>query len=437
MKTRENIFVGFLVFLISVFLITQAGHAAPPDYKTMPLHQVMAELKKMSDNGARSLIINDIRSRKPETQQDRDALYEALDSRHKDVQLYAIDMAEITKETRSIKKLVDNVKALRTKSILPMVENSTVQDWLRLKSDITVPGASINVLGRTKNAEALPIMVEKLGDVTQRGVVLDEVLQGALLDGYGAIALPYVAKKIEQIGDKQTIGKLQLLYIITNIRDRAGIEELKKLSASDNLEIRTSAFRALGAMGEKGDLTKIFADIDETRAKLKEYRKKTYGQNREFDELAEDTRLMSIENRLFQAIADSKNTDALPLLEQRVEVVRKNNKRTFFHDVYQELGAIRDIGGPEAFAYMKHVYGEIPTIQEHGRNKGKKNIRYKSEFLYYFGRKHFTEAIPFLESIMNDTNEDEELRATAERVLSEITDDRNYRKIHEENMGGK
>ena len=432
MKTGKNLFAGIFVFLMFVFFASPDAKAFQGDCKQAPWHEVLAEVDKNPDKAARDKIFEDCRGQREITQKDKDAWLGALDSKNKDVQLRAVRVVRSTKDPRAIKKLVNNVRLMDVKNMGSLL--TELMDKLQLKKveeDITMPVEIIYLLGDLKDEEALPVIVEKLGDVRHVNILIDVPMQNVLVEKYGAMSLPHVASRIEKINDKQSMGRQLLLDVILYMRGKENVDELRKLSASDNLDIRVAANSALSAMHEKGDLGRIFKDMDEATANRKAFQEEKISYKKPSKkEDAEFYRLMAVENRLYNSLAESKNTDAVPIFIERIEAARKHNKGNFMEDlvVWNYLHVIGKIGGPEAAAFMKRAYEEIPA---------KTNIRYKLSFLSAFGCKGFVEAVPFFEGIMNDTTQDKQLREVAAIGLRDITGDSKYMRIYDEIHEGK
>ena len=276
-----------------------------------------------------------------------------------EIQDVAVRNVQTYKVEKAIPKLLEKIKGIPpTKIEIDKVSPAQEKDY-KIKS------MSALALSEMKVKEALPIIIDKLGDAPFPSVY-DERILGISAANYGKNALPVIKKKIKEIERRNPYGKMRLLAVIMNIQDRNAIPELKDMFDNDDPDIKSAAAKGLRNIGERVDISKIIKTLKKHEEHPK--RGKEWGET---------------QSRLIDEIGFSGNPDAIPFLKERIERERKKHQQ--YPSIYSEIVALARIGGHENYSYLLNIYKES------------KYYEVKSSIISAFGTGKMEEAIPFFD----------------------------------------
>jgi HEAT repeat protein len=381
-------------------------------FKDKSVSKLFKELKETKDPKARYAILRALDGRKPLTDEDVSAMVEAFDSTDFDVQEKAIMLALANKEKRAAPKLLEKVRQI------PVTKAETMTR--EQEKDYKLKSLAALALSEMRYKKALPVIIEKLGNAPS-SPCYDEIILVLSAVKYGKDALPAVRKKLKRGGWK-TAGKIRLLTVIKNIKDKEAASELRDMFDDDDPDIKAAVARGLRNIGEKIDVAKLIEKLKETEANPK--RGKIW---------------LNRKGSLLDEIGYAGNPDAIPFLKERIEKElwsfdKRTNKKSARNNphIYVEALALARIGGETVFQYLIQVYEEYPALilkRIPPYPKGAESV--KSTIIHIFGEGKMKEAIPFLTGMMNDKTESKRLRIAASRSLQKITG-QDYLKVRDE-----
>jgi HEAT repeat protein len=396
---------------VALLIVPALANAQQTDaFKDKSVSKLFKELKETKDPKARYAILSALEKKKPLTDEDVSAMVEALDSADLDVQEIAIRLSY--KEKRAAPKLLEKVKQI------PVTKAGTMTR--EQEKDYKLKSLAALALSEMRYKKALPVIIEKLGNAPS-SPCYDEIILVLSAVNYGKDALPAVRKTLKRGGWK-TAGKMRLLTVIMNIKDKEAASELRDMFDDDDPDMKAAAARGLRNIGEKIEVAKLIEKLKETEANPQSGRM-----------------WLNRRDTLIDEIGYAGNPDAIPFLKERMEKElwsfdERTNKKSARNNphFYGEGLALARIGGETVFQYLIQVYEEYPALILKGISpypKGAENV--KSIIIHIFGEGKMKEAIPFLTGMMNDTNADREFRLRAARSLEKITG-QDYLQIKEE-----
>ncbi|MBI5888403.1 MAG: HEAT repeat domain-containing protein [Deltaproteobacteria bacterium] len=388
---KKSVMTLAAVFLVlSVFIFQGQGFSEETDeaLAAKPVSTLIRETEATQDHRVKSRLIEALKKKTLQSPEDIKAVVDAVDSADLDLQEFAILHVMNARVMSAAGKLRGKVMSLP----IGKVDVRSEKDEKAIMNKVL----SAQALSAMKDKNALPIMIDKLSGLI--GPTGYERELGASIVGYGADALPKVEKKLEELGRTNAHGRLEMLAVISNMNDKGAESDLRRLSESDDLDIRTAAVRGLRNIGVKTDITKIIKaikDIEDNPKKRKDWEQ---------------------HGDLTEELGFSGNTDAIPYLKQKIENELKKGSSG-----YSELVALARFGGQDIFQYILGIYqGKYPGAE---KNSARKQNDIRHTVLSAFTKAHMQEAVPFLTELMEDKTADKELRLSAVTGLREITGD--------------
>ena len=238
MSSRKILFIAILVSMLSLIGLNAQAQQGTESLNRKPIKILIDEIKKTNDPKMKSKAVQVLETKKPETNEDVDAIINALDDEDMEIQDVAVRNVQTYKLEKAIPKLLEKIKGIPAAKIEIDKVTPTQEKDYRIKS------MSALALSEMKVKEALPIIIDKLGDAPFPSVY-DERILGISAANYGKNALPVIKKKIKEIERRNPYGKMRLLAVIMNIQDRNAIPELKDMFDNDDPDIKSAAAKGL------------------------------------------------------------------------------------------------------------------------------------------------------------------------------------------------
>jgi HEAT repeat protein len=322
-------------------------------------------------------------------------ILEALDSGDYKLQEQAIQKIRSEKLEYAADKLLQMIKAIPKGKIDIAAIN---EDEMRINSLAAL------ALSEMKNKKALPIIIDVIGEAPFPAAYDENMLALSALN-YGKDALPLIEDKIEEYGRRNPYGKMSLLSILMNMKDKDAIPKLQDLMDSRDPDIKTAAARGLRNLGEPVEIAEIVKTLKDIEANPRSGKQ-----------------WLETRDRLVDELGFSGNPEAIPLLKERIE--RGLEKSRQYPPIYGEIVALARIGGQDNYLYLRNIYDKAEFYSV------------KSYIIMAFGEGKMTEAVKFLKDILNNKEYNDQLRIKSAWSLQKITG-QDYLSIRNEIREGK
>jgi HEAT repeat protein len=393
-KMRKKILMFVFVMATGIYMCSaeSSNGTIKAQQSTKSIKALFNEVGRTNDSNIKTKLLNELKVKKPTTVEDTESVILALDNSDLDIQDAAVEILYNIREKRASKKLLEKIKGLPIKK----AEKLSAQQ----EEDYKIRSKAALVLSEMKNKDALPIIIDKLGEASSSAGYDEQLLYISAVN-YGKDTVPLIKKRIKKIDRKNPYGKMRLLTIIAKLKDKEGAGYLKDLYKDNDTVIKTFAARGLRNIGEKIEVSDLIKTL--------KGHERNYKNGKEW---------LEAKCQLVDEIGYTGNSDAIPFLKERIE------KSKSYSSCYGELLALARIGGHGNYLYLKNIYDNS------------KDYDSKSRIVNVFGEGKMTEAIPFLEDIMNNKNMDKQMRLYCSYSLGKITG-RDYWKISWEITEGK
>ncbi|RJQ48255.1 MAG: HEAT repeat domain-containing protein [Nitrospiraceae bacterium] len=350
---------------------------------------LLNEIKLAGSAQEKSKILRQLQEKSPVTTEDEVAVIDALDNSDLDVQETAVEIVSSAKIKNASGKLLQKVRdipKIKVEKVSPEKEKE-----YRIKS------LSALALSEMKDMKALPVIITLLGEAPSQAAYDENILAISAVN-YGKDALKPVTKKIEEYGRRNPYGKMRLLSVVMNMKDRDAISDLKNMfDDSNDPDVKSAAARGLRNLGTPIEISKIINTLEQVES------------NPQRGKQWRETRL-----DLIKELGFSGNPEAIPMLKSNID--RELKRDRFNPSCYSETLALARIGGQESYQFLITIYNEHKNLQ--------------GDIIMAFGNGKMSEAIPFLIKLINDRNIDKQLRLYGTDSLGHITGEKEkYMKV--------
>lgn len=396
---KKTLLIGLMAGGLALAVSPFYAEAQETDTSTgKAIKTLIQEARREQDPRAKAKLLNSIQARKADTNDDLNAIVEALDDEDRQLQEAAVVNIYRFKEKQATNALLRKIQNLP--------ETRGTEITRQQAKEYKLQSLSALALSEMKVKEALPTIMDKLANAPSPAAYDEKMLASSAIN-YGKDSLQIIQKKIIDLEKINPEGKNRLLSIVMNTQDTEAASELKSMFESNDPGLKTAAARGLRNIGHPVEISSLLNALKDMEDKPKR---------------GKDS--LEARGRLVDEIGFSANPSAIPVFKNIIGKEMKKNVQQ--PSCYSEMVALARIGTPESHSYLQKLYRESQSYDV------------KRMVIVALGKGGSRDSISFLLELLDDAGLDPQLRLYCAEGLAQITGEKDkYAKMKWEIMEGR